>query len=371
MLAGAGERSERGAVPAALGDAEGGSLDFYTNKSAKAPKKLDCRKPRIGLRLRSSNGKWARVRCGMNDCLGCYQLKCLERAQMVYEDALLEQPKYAITLSTRAPKWNAPLYREAKHQTLRRLRAEFGRVEMLEFMEQTTGTAPASGGHKRGHGHNLVKMDDGGHVLELEKLIVPIWKRITGAWQIRVHELASAGGAAAYLTLNLAFEKGKAVQAPTELPKGTRTLRPTRNYWSVPAPELRARAKDHHARRRLRHALTRLLEDEDGTFDADFLDLVFEDAWKAQTETTWELWQVRDHPDALALFEPIKPLERPTQAAESARLVRTRGQLVNARTGEVWNAGQPTAAKQGPRREAGGAAAITTMERQTPHETRD
>ncbi len=297
-LAGARERSERGSGPA-------GSLDFYTNKSGK----LDCKKPRLGLRLRSSMGKWARVRCGMNDCLGCYQLKSLERAQMVFEDALLEQPKYAITLSTLAPKWDASVYREAKAQTLRALRQEFGRVEMLEFMEQTTGTAPRSGGHKRGHGHNLVKTDDRGDVLALERLIVPIWKRITGAWQIRVHELASAGGAAAYLTLNLAFEKGKAAQAPIELPKGTRTLRSTRNYWSIPAPELRARAKDHHARRRLRHALIRQLEDEDGCIDSDFLDLVFDDAWKAQTETTWELWQVNEHPDAEVLFDPVKPLQ--------------------------------------------------------------
>ncbi len=301
-LAGTRERSEQGSGPA-------GSLDFYTNKSPKEPGKLVCRKPRLGLRLRSSTGKWARVRCGMNDCLGCYQLKSLERAQMVFEDALLEQPKYAITLSTLAPKWDASVYREAKRQTLRALRQELGRVEMLEFMEQTTGMAPRSQGHRRGHGHNLVKSDERGQVLTLEKLIVPIWKRITGAWQIRVHELASAGGAAAYLTLNLAFEKGKAAQAPTELPKGTRTLRPTRNYWTIPAPELRARAKDHHARRRLRHALIGELEDEDGCIDSDFLDLVFDDAWKAQTETTWELWQVNEHPDAEVLFDPVKPLQ--------------------------------------------------------------
>lgn len=311
-LAGASERSERGNAP-------GGSLDFYTNKSPKAPRKLDCRKPRIGLRLRSSTGKWARVRCGMNDCLGCYQLKSLERAQMVYEDALLEQPKYSITLTTLAPKWDAALYREAKKQTLRLLRQEFGRVEMLEFMEQTTGTAPRSGGHKRGHGHNLVKTDAFGNVLELEKLIVPIWKRITCAWQINVSELHSAGGAAAYLTLNMALEKGKAVQAPIGLPKGTRTLRATHNYWSLPAPELRARAKDHHARRRLRHALMQLLEDEDGCINSNLLDIVFEDAWKGQTETTWELWQVNEHPDAKVLFEPVKPLERDPGQSERRR----------------------------------------------------
>src|SRR5665811_480400 len=224
-----------------LEEGAAGALDLYTNKSGK----LACENPRLGLRLRSSEGKWAMVRCGLNSCLGCYLLKSFERAQMVFEDARVEQPKYAITLSTRPVKWDAERYRRGKEDLLRECRSEFGRVEMLEFMEQTTGQAPRSGGHKRGHGHNLVKMDDGGLVLELEKLTKSIWKRKLGAWHVRVVELQSAGGAVNYLTLNLVLEKGKAAQAPVNLPKGTRTLRPTRNYWSVPVAELRAVSYTH------------------------------------------------------------------------------------------------------------------------------
>lgn len=246
---------------------------------------------------------------------------------MVFEDALVEQPKYAITLSTRSVKWDGGRYREGKHEVVRSLRSEFGRVEMLEFMEQTTGQAPRSGGHKRGHGHNLVKMDDGGLVLEIEKLTRSIWKRKLGAWHVRVVELQSAGGAVNYLTLNLVLEKGKAAQAPVNLPKGTRTLRPTRNYWSVPVAELRERAKDHNALKRLRHALTVEL---DGV-DAEFLELAVAAEWEKQKSQTWELWKVNELAGA-SVFEPIEPLEG--QQVEG--LVWREGDLVNVTSGEVW-----------------------------------
>jgi len=271
------------------------------------------------------------VRCGLNSCLGCYLLKSFERAQMVFEDALVEQPKYAITLSTRSVKWDAERYRRGKEDLLRECRSEFGRVEMLEFMEQTTGQAPRSGGHKRGHGHNLVKMDDGGLVLELEKLTKSIWKRKLGAWHVRVVELQSAGGAVNYLTLNLVLEKGKAAQAPVNLPKGTRTLRPTRNYWSVPVAELRERAKDHNALKRLRHALAVELSDDRGEVDGAFFELAVEAEWERQKAQTWELWKVNELAGA-SVFEPIEPLEG--QQVEG--LVWRKGDLVNVTSGEVW-----------------------------------
>ncbi len=309
MLAGTRERSEQGSGPA-------GSLDFYTNKSAK----LRCEKPRLGLRLLSSHGKWAHVRCGLNGCFGCYGLKSLIRAQMVYEDSRVEQPRYSITLTTKEPIWNAARYRVGKAQVLRALRASYGRVEVLEFMEQTTGKAPRSGGHKRGHGHNLVKMEQPGQVLDLERIIGPIWKRTLGATQVSVSELKSAGGAVAYLTLNLALEKGKRSQAPTDLPKGTRTLRPTRDYWALPVEELRERAKDHHAARRLRHALMLKLDDGSGVVSEDLLDLWLEVEWETTKSTTWTLWEVNEPPAHLdretgevrqgAVFEPIRELER-------------------------------------------------------------
>lgn len=320
-----------GAPPELEAGATGAALDFYTNKSAgrTAPK---CENPRRGLRLRASDGLWAWVRCGLNSCRYCYRLKSFERAQMVYEDALEEAPSYALTLTTKAPTWDAARYRSAKAQVLRALRAEFGRVEMLEFIEQTTGKAPRSGGRRRGHGHNLVKGIGPGRVLELERIVVPIWKRATGAWHVNVSELASAGGAVAYLTLNLALEKGKLAQAPTELPKGTRTLRATRGYWSVPVDELRARAADHNRRRRMRWRL----ESENPGAPPAWLELLVEHELEAARARTWELWEVWDHgsvqhPRGFEWKRPIGEGDLPLTG-----WVPRRGRLVNAGTGEVW-----------------------------------
>jgi len=303
------------------------ALDFYTNKSGR----LACQHPRKGLRLRSSRGKWAPVRCGLNSCRGCYGMKSLVRAQMVYEDALVEQPRYSITLTTKEPVWDAARYREGKAQVVRALRERFGRVEMLEFIEQTTGKAPRSGGHKRGHGHNLVKLDAPGEVLAIEGIVGPIWKRTLGASQVSVSELRSAGGAVAYLTLNLALEKGKASQAPVDLPKGTRTMRPTRGYWSLPVDELRARAKDHHSARRLRHALMVKLDDGSGVVHQDLLDLWFEVEWEALQGTTWTLWEVNEPGHRLDtatgeliplhVFEPLRELERSRISADLLELL--------------------------------------------------
>jgi hypothetical protein len=267
----------------------------------------------------------------LNSCRGCYLLKTFERAQMIFEDALVEQPKYAITLTNRSPRWDGGRWRDGKHELVRSMRSEFGRVEMLELMEQTSGQAPRSGGHKRGHGHNIVKMEAAGQVLEIEKLTRAVWRRKLGAWQVSVVELQSAGGAINYLTLNLALEKGKAVQAPVDLPKGTRTLRATKNYWSMPVAELREKAKDHNALKRLRHALTVELSDDRGEVDSAFLDLAVEVEWEKQKAETWELWKVNELAGA-SVFEPIEPLEG--QRVEG--VVWRKGDLVNVTSGEVW-----------------------------------
>jgi hypothetical protein len=111
---------------------------------------------------------------------------------------------------------------------------------------------------------------------------------------------SSAGGAVAYLTLNLALEKGKQAQAPTSLPKGTRTLRATRGYWAMPVAELRARARDHQRRRRLRWRLER----ENPDAPSAFIDAWVEYEADAARSREWELWRVKERPGA-AVFEPI------------------------------------------------------------------
>jgi hypothetical protein len=318
----AGESTSDGAL-----EGREAAFNFYTNKS----RRLACEKPRLGLRLRSSDGRFACVRCGLNDCSGCYGMKSLIRAQMVYEDSLVEQPRYAITLTTRDPIWDAERYRRGKEKLLAALRAELGRVEVLEFIEQTTGRAPRSGGHRRGHGHNLVKCDVPGAVLEIERITRRVWKEALGAWHVNVVELQSAGGAVGYLTLNLALEKGKRVQAPTGLPKGTRTLRPTQAYWSVSPDELRERARDHHAARRLRHSLAARLTAGDGHVSEELLELWFEFEWERHQARTWELWEVRERSGSTA-FDPVGPAGGVPEGEGTAYRA---GRLVNMTSGEV------------------------------------
>ena len=238
--------------------------------------------------------------CQLNSCVYSYRIKSFERAQMVYLDALVEAPTYAITLTTRAPVWDGARYREGKAQLMRTLRGEYGRVESLEFIEQTTGKSPRSGGHRRGHGHNLIKGIPLGDTLCIERLALEVWRRTVGAWHVNIAELRSAGGAVAYLTLNLALEKHKAAQAPIDLPKGTRTLRATRGYWSRPVDELRAEPNEYHLRRRVAWRLR-----EEGV-PAELVDLAVDSALEARREATSVVWRYRTTPGGLLL--PVGPL---------------------------------------------------------------
>jgi hypothetical protein len=84
--------------------------------------------------------------------------------------------------------------------------------------------------------------------------------------------------------------------------------------------DLRERAKDHHAARRLRHALMVKLDDGSGTVSEDLLDLWLEVEWETMKATTWHLWEVHEPPLLLdretgelhqgVMFEPIRKLER-------------------------------------------------------------
>ena len=217
-------------------------------------------------------------------------MKSFERGQMIYEDARIEAPSLAITFTTRSRVWDGAAFREGRHQTTRAMRQALGRFEYVELIEQTTGRAVRSGGARRGHGHMLGKTDDPPDVLAIEALLVPIWKRATGAWHINVAALASAGGAVTYLTLNLALEKGKESQAPVDLPKGTRTMRTSRGYWSEPVASLRARARAHHADRRFVHAL--IQHGYEGDELLDLLDLEH----TARALRSWEVRRVFCHP---------------------------------------------------------------------------
>ena len=120
------------------------------------------------------------------------------------------------------------------------------------------------------------------------------------------------GGAVAYLTLNLALEEGKASQAPTDLPKGTRTLRATRGYWSRPIAELEAEAKDHNRRRRLAWYFR-----QQG-YPVTAVALAVASAIEARNETTSEIWKYERSPGGVLI--PIGPLEKLRVDASSRRL---------------------------------------------------
>ena len=277
-----------GSSPLVVGVA-GGPLDSYTNKSRNRARDRGCPNASRAYGLRSSDGHIVPMPCRLNSCLWCYRMKSFERAQMIYEDALVEAPSLAITFTTRSAVWDGDAFRKGRHRTVEAMRNRFGRFEYVELIEQTTGRAVRSGGARRGHGHMLVKMV-GPDVLEVERVLVPIWERATGAWHLNVAGLASAGGAVAYLTLNLALEKGKESQAPTDLPKGTRTMRTSRGYWSEPVASLRARARDHHGERRFTHALV-----QQGYEGDELLDLVVMER-TARALRSWEVRLVYWHP---------------------------------------------------------------------------
>jgi len=243
-------------------------------------------------------------RCKRNSCPRCYGLKMQEWAQIVFEDSLESPPTHAITFTTRDPVWDGVRYCRSRAHLMQALRKRYGRqVESLEFMEQQTGKAPTSGGHRRGHGHGLFKGLEGVDVLELESFVREGWRSRMGAWQISVAELRSAAGAVHYLTLNFTIEKGKLSQAPTELPKGTRTIRPTRGYWSRPVSELRDIARE----KVLRSRLAWRLEQELGWIPEFERKELIEVAYQEKLAEKW-LWLRPERPCGYDFLEDLEAL---------------------------------------------------------------
>jgi hypothetical protein len=118
-----------------------------------------------------------------------------------------------------------------------RLRRRVGPLEYFAAVEFTTGRARRSGGHRRLHGHYLVKAS-GWDVVEVEKLVRDTWAKSTGAYIVEVAELLTPGAALGYLGLH----HRKPSQAP---PKGWRgmTERASKGYWSEPIWKLRLQAR--------------------------------------------------------------------------------------------------------------------------------
>jgi hypothetical protein len=258
------------------------------------------------------------LRCQRRDCHFCGWLRDLEDATCLFLDARDgEQPTLAITLTTHQP-WeqlDPGAYRRASSQLWRALRARYGRVEYVGLIEFTTGRSERSGGHRRMHGHYLVKGIAGDQVLDVEQLVREVWSRCTGAYVVEVSELRSAGGAIAYMGLHhrkpeqAAPEGWRGMRLRASQPRGGKG-----GYWHVPIAELREQARRHLAIRTRRWRL-----EQDGAspeWAAIAAQLDVDAQREAIREHGVDVVAVREPAGAAAVVVPLGPLE-PREAGES------------------------------------------------------
>jgi len=179
------------------------------------------------------------VPCQTWGCEVCGRRKSRELARVLLEDAVLDPPQFAITLTTRDPDTTAAAYKLGSKEVWRRLRKRYGGVEYFGFIEFTSGEGRSSGGHRRLHGHYLVKVRDAAlDVLEAEAIVRAAWRAHTGAFVVEVAQLLPPGGAIGYLSLH----HQKPLQAPPEGWRGMRS-RPSKGYFArTPIGELRKQA---------------------------------------------------------------------------------------------------------------------------------
>lgn len=196
-----------------------------------------CERGPDNLRLATADG-YVRPRCKRRDCPRCWALRSRETVRCLLLDARAELPTVCITLTTHDPHTTPATYRQASKSLFRRLRRRYGRVEYFAAIEFTTGLAVRSGGHRRLHGHYLVKGLPADQAPTIEPLTRETWLAITGAWVVEVAELRSPGAALGYLSLH----HRKPEQAPPAEWRGM-TERPSRGYWHRPIAELRAQAR--------------------------------------------------------------------------------------------------------------------------------
>lgn len=182
------------------------------------------------------------VPCKTWGCEVCGRRKSRELARVLTLDANVCAPAFAITLTTRDPDTDPGVYREASAAVWKRLRRHFGAVDYFGFIEFTTGKGARSGGHRRMHGHYLVKFRDVAtdivDVIEVERLVRETWEKVTGAYIIEVAQLVTPGAAMAYLSLH----HQKPQQAPPAGWRGMRS-RPSKRYFERPVWKLREQAQ--------------------------------------------------------------------------------------------------------------------------------
>lgn len=193
------------------------------------------------------------LRCKRRSCPYCGRLKDYELLQCLLIDAREELPSIIITLTTVDP-WSparsadlARSYREASAQLWRALRGVYGQVRYFGSIEFTTGEASTSGGHRRMHGHYVVKGMDPAMCQDAAAIAREVWERATGAWRVQVAPLASEGGIVGYLALH----HRKREQLPPDDWRGMTARASQRpSYWHRPIAEIREQARREQAIRR-------------------------------------------------------------------------------------------------------------------------
>ena len=250
------------------------------------------------LRLVTADG-WFRPSCKRRDCARCWARRSRELARCLVIDARVEMPSTCITLTTADPATEPDVYRRASENVFRRLRRAYGGVRYFGAIEFTTGKAARSGGHRRLHGHYLVKGLPTEDVLAIEQLVRDTWRRSTSArgreaWVVEVAALVSPGAALGYLGLH----HRKASQAPPATWRGMteRASQRQHRYWSQPIDELRRQARAELAGEAIawRHDLP--------------LELAMLEVSAREAPRLIEVWQ---RPDAIVV-EPRGSVERAT-----------------------------------------------------------
>lgn len=214
------------------------------------PTRKGCPDRKTGLRIKTAAG-WYDVPCKRRSCPVCGPRRAREDARVLVLDAREQAPEHCITLTTADPDTSPAAYRLASATLWKRLRRLYGRVEYYGHIEWTTGKAARSGGHRRMHGHYLVKFLDRPEVdvLDVERIVRETWEACTGAYRVEVAKLLSPGAAIGYLSLH----HRKPEQAA---PAGWRGMvgRPSKGYFHRPVAELREQARQELRIEAIAHA---------------------------------------------------------------------------------------------------------------------
>lgn len=242
------------------------------------------------LRLLSSAGELVLGRCrATNLCDYCAKQAAIEAAEMLALDGMLDAPTTLVVLTTRTATIDTAPFEEGRHQLIRALREELGRVEYASLLEFTTGYADRSGGRRRPHWNLMLKgVSDQEHEL-VRDAIAATWCRLVDAELQAQHvgPIYAVGGLTRYLAMHFL----KTSQQPPPGFRGQR-FNCSRGYF---AGMSRAEAREQ-ARRSLRskRALWRALQAGHEGHDAE---LVAQLELRELDEASWELVALDVHRD--------------------------------------------------------------------------